>query len=318
MHFVELEAALSEDEARTLGLVLASAAVIYRLRPASHEDPESAAGDHPLPARAGGVRWSLAVASRQVDQARALIAEERANAAPDEGREPAPEPQLGATSPLAWVVGLILVNVGVWQALEHAGGSTRHDVLKRFGAITTEALQAGEWWRVLTAVFLHIGSTHLVANSMVLLVLGYLALRSWGPGRMLFVYLAAGGGGNIVGYLWGDPLALKAGASGAILGLLGGLAGARLRALVATRQRSRYRLWHIPAMVLAFYGLVIGVSPESDHPAHLGGLLTGALITLVWPRPGRLEPRGERALQLALGGLAIGASALAGYAALRQ
>jgi rhomboid protease GluP len=310
VRFVEIEPSLSEEEARGLSLVLASAGLLYSLRPAVADgDPDPAAG---APAR-----WSLLVLARHAEQARALIADERASATPEPADAPDPEPQLGAGSPLAWVVGLILVNVLTWQALEHAGGSTRHDVLLRFGAITTARLAAGEWWRTITAVFLHIGSTHLIANSVVLLVLGLLALRSWGPGRMLFVFLAAGCGGNWVGYALGDPLALKAGASGAILGLLGGLAGARLRALWRPRERSRYRLWHVPAMVLAFYGLVIGVSPESDHVAHIGGLVTGALVTLGWPRPGSLDPRLERGLQLSLGASATLVAALAGYLAAR-
>lgn len=310
MRFIEIEPSLSEAEARTLGLVLASAGVRYSLRPWLGDD-EAAAG-------AGvGSRWSLAVSQRQVDEARELIAEERAAAAPQLAEVAEPASLLGRKSSSAWVVGLILLNVLIWHALEQAGGSTRHDVLLRFGAITSAGLKAGQWWRTVTAVFLHIGSTHLVANCVVLLVLGLLALRSWGPGRMLFIFLAAGCGGNLIGYLFGDPLALKAGASGGILGLLGGLAGARLRELLRRGQRSRYRLWHIPAMVLAFYGLVIGVSPESDHVAHIGGLLTGTLVALGWPRPGGLSLRGEWALQVLLGSAALAASALAAYLALR-
>ncbi|MBK8481541.1 MAG: rhomboid family intramembrane serine protease [Proteobacteria bacterium] len=309
MHFIEIEPLLTEAEARALGLVLASAGILYSLRPSLSDDEAAAGAGAPS-------HWSLAVLHRQVDEARALIAEERATAAPELADAAEPAPLLGRKNSSAWVIGLILVNVLIWQALERAGGSTRHDVLLRFGAITAERLKAGQWWRSITAVFLHIGSTHLVANCVVLLVLGLLALRSWGPGRMLFLFVAAGCGGNWVGYVFGDPLALKAGASGAILGLLGGLAGARLRELLRRGQRSRYRLWHIPAMVLAFYGLVIGVSPESDHVAHIGGLLTGTLVALGWPLPGSLSLRGERTLQWLLAAAALVASALAAYLAL--
>jgi len=184
----------------------------------------------------------------------------------------------------AWVAGLIISNIALWWLLEQHGGSKNHTTLLRLGAITSSHLRHGEWWRLLSAQFLHVGLEHLFVNMTVLALLGGLALRMLGPGRLLTTYLFAGTVGNIAGYLFGSAFALKAGASGAILGLLGAVAGVRLK-LMLRGETSRFRAWHILGMLLAFYGMVVGVRPESDHIAHVGGILGGALLTLLLPMP---------------------------------
>lgn len=260
--------------------------------------------------------WLIEVPAAQLERAEQLLRQELVEQAEDGRRRQraGPSEQLGARSGLYWVIGLLLVNCLTWWVLEARGGSEDHQSLLRFGAITTQLLHSGQWWRLITAQFLHIGMRHLLGNMALLLVLGIIALRAFGPGRMLFIYLIGGAVGNVAGFLFGSATALKAGASGAILALLGGLAGQRLRqSLFGGWQASRYKWWHVVGMVAAFYGIVVGTRPESDHYAHIGGLVGGALIVMLLPPAGRLSAARERWLQLALGG---SAALLAGSAAL--
>lgn len=225
---------------------------------------------------------------------------------------------LGGVAGGCWVVGLAAANALIWWAMEAAGGSTARATLLRFGAVTSELLRAGEWWRAVSAVFLHIGARHLVGNSLILLVLGLITQRAWGAGRMMFVYVLSGMLGNWASFVFGSGEALKAGASGAILGLLGGLAGARIRQLRRTpRGSSRFKIWHVFAMLVAFYGFVVGVRPSSDHAAHLGGIASGMIVALLWADPGALAERRERWLQLLLGGAALSLGVCAGLLTLR-
>jgi membrane associated rhomboid family serine protease len=294
---------LAEREAVDLLLVLESAGIATRLSRARH----SSAATGPVASRAATrptPTWMLAVDPVHHDRALLLIAEHRQTEAenPPAAEEPLPPASAGQ---LAWLVALLGANIAVWVAMTRHGAPTAIGTLVEFGATSTRLLASGEWWRSITAVFVHIGTRHLLGNGMLLLLLGLFALRTWGTGRTLFLYLTSGIAGNWAGFFFGSAVATKAGASGAILGLLGGLAGARLRAMTDGAHRSRYKRWHVVAMLVAFYGFVVGVQPTSDHPAHIGGLLWGAALAWLWDRPGRVSPRTERTLQVALGATAV-------------
>jgi rhomboid protease GluP len=246
--------------------------------------------------------WQIEVDAARAEEAAALIEASTLPSPAAPPPEPIPDALPGEGAGLYWVVGLLMINLLVWWIMEGSGGSEERDVLLRFGAITTPAIKDGQWWRTVTAMFVHIGARHLLGNSALLLVLGVLTLRSWGPGRLLFVYVLSGVLGNWMGFLLGSATALKAGASGAILGLLGGLAGQRWRELQhGLSEGSRFKRWHVIAMLVAFYGFVVGVRPSADHVAHLGALIAGGAIGLVWPQPGTLSARRESRLQWALG-----------------
>ena len=259
-------------------------------------------------ANGSGPYHAVLVPADRLDEARAILEEEGLGAA-----RPAAAAAAEALTPppgapgLHWVVGLIVINLLVWIAMEGSGGSERHDLLLRFGASHAPHLREGQWWRTVSAVFIHIGLRHLLANMITLALLGPPVLRAWRVGRFTFMYLAAGLAGNWLSFALSPTIAVKAGASGAILGLLGVLAGTRIRAIRAPESSpgaSRFKVWHIIAMLVAFYGFVIGVGGTVDHLAHIGGLLAGCLLALVLPPPGRPR-RGERALEWALGGVSL-------------
>jgi rhomboid protease GluP len=185
--------------------------------------------------------------------------------------------------PGSWVLfTLTAVCVGVFLAEEHAGGSEVREVLLRFGASRPAHVRTGEWWRWATALFVHIGPRHLLGNMAALLVLGPALVAALGPWRFLVVYLVAGIAGNALSYQVMPADVVSAGASGAILGVLGALGGQRLRFAAS----ARYRGWQVIAALLAYLAVAVGAEPGVDTMAHLGGLVAGLVLGLLIPPPG--------------------------------
>jgi membrane associated rhomboid family serine protease len=154
-------------------------------------------------------------------------------------------------------------------------------------------VQLGEWWRLLTAAFLHIGPVHLVINMLALLVFGAELERQLGRWRFLGVYLVAALGGATAIQLFGYPGGYVAGASTAIYGLLGALGVLML----ASRQDVRGLL------TLLAINVFISFLPGVSLLGHLGGLVAGALaagVLLVTRRRERLQLPGLALLGVVL------------------
>ncbi|MGS2617311.1 rhomboid family intramembrane serine protease [Micromonospora sp. LZ34] len=159
----------------------------------------------------------------------------------------------------------------------------------------------GQWYRLVTAMFLHFGVVHLLLNMWALWVLGRSLEANLGPLRFLSLYLLAGFGGNVAAYLFSEPNVTTAGASTAIFGLFAAL-------IVIERKMGRDISQVIPILVvnLVFTLTVPGIS----IPGHLGGLVVGAAMALVLayaPRSRRtlVQLAGGALLVLALLGLAL-------------
>jgi rhomboid protease GluP len=152
------------------------------------------------------------------------------------------------------------------------GGSTETEVLVRLGAKVTPLIAAGEYWRLFTAMFLHIGIMHLFFNGYALLAIGTELERLFGAGRFTTIYLSAGLLGNLASYAFSPHLA--AGASGAIFGLIGALAAFFLlhRERLGTWGRTRLANIGFLIAINLFFGFT---QPGIDNLAHLGGLLGG-------------------------------------------
>jgi membrane associated rhomboid family serine protease len=144
-------------------------------------------------------------------------------------------------------------------------------------------VQLGEWWRPITAAFLHIGPIHLVMNMLALLLFGSELERQLGHWRFLGLYLVSALGGAAAIQLFGHPAGYVAGASTAIYGLLGGLGVLML----ARRQDVRGLL------TLLAINVFISFLPGVSLLGHLGGLVAGALAAGVL-----LATRRRDALQL--------------------
>jgi rhomboid protease GluP len=194
-----------------------------------------------------------------------------------------------------WVsYALVLVNVGLWLATLASGAAVLQapaDKMLSWGGSAASEVQRGEWWRLLTAIFLHSGLTHLAMNMSGLLCTGPTVERVYGSRRFLLLYLGAGLVGSATSLHFSAQFATAVGASGAVFGVAGAL-------LVAALRHRRY----LPTM-LSFYtlggvGLLLldamirGFGSERvDNAAHVGGLLAGCMLALILPE--RISGRHE-------------------------
>ncbi|UOQ71929.1 rhomboid family intramembrane serine protease [Hymenobacter cellulosilyticus] len=138
-------------------------------------------------------------------------------------------------------------------------------------------------WRLLTSCFLHGGLTHLLLNSLALLFLGRLTEFLIGPLRLLLIYLLSGVGGSLTSAWWHTLGVNSVGASGAIFGLYGLLLALALTGAVPLSRQQRYGLfWLILLLVPSQLQAGLEGSGPTDNAAHLGGLLTGSLLGLLY------------------------------------
>lgn len=174
--------------------------------------------------------------------------------------------------PLATMV-LLAANAAWWLTAELVGSTRDPLSLLDFGANYGPLVAGGEYWRLLSSVFLHIGIMHLALNSLGLLIYGMLLERAFGSLRFAFIYLASGLAGSTASFV-ANPLAISAGASGAIFGLLGALASCFLTGRGSLGRGSRRDAAGIGVLVainLAWGFMVPGI----DNWAHIGGLAMG-------------------------------------------
>ena len=171
---------------------------------------------------------------------------------------------------------LLAINVVVWLAMELAGGSEDPDVLLRFGAMFGPLIASGEYWRLFTAMFLHVGILHLAFNAFGLLIFGRLVEGIYGPVRFALIYVLAGLSGSVASYLL-NSISIGAGASGAIFGVLGALAAFFLARREMLGEMGRQNLTGLA--VIAAFNLIFGFTqPGIDNWAHMGGLAGGFAI----------------------------------------
>jgi len=185
-----------------------------------------------------------------------------------------------------WVTHLVLAIIaGVFVLEILQGGATRIDVLLALGARSNVYISHGQWWRLLTYQFLHIGFLHIGLNGLSLYWLGPGIEYAFGHWRFLAIYLGAGTLGGAAGYLLGDPLSptLSAGASGAVFGLFGAYA---YFALTQPRWARQLALRQIGFIIIL--NVVFGFSQQGiDNLAHLGGLAGGFLLSVIFGPPDR-------------------------------
>ena len=178
----------------------------------------------------------------------------------------------------------IAIQIIVFLLMEAAGGSTESSVLIEFGAKVNALILDGDWWRLLTPVFVHIGLLHLVMNTLALYYLGITVERIFGNSRFLFIYLFAGFSGTLASLLFSPNL--SAGASGAIFGCFGALLyfGTAFPQLF-------FRTMGLNILLVIGINLVFGFSmPGIDNAGHIGGLIGGFLAAAVvhFPKKKRL------------------------------
>src|SRR5262245_4615643 len=169
---------------------------------------------------------------------------------------------------------LIAINIGMY-VLALLGGPQLQERLVLIGSgFSARAgglvgVANGEWYRLLTATFLHIGLLHLGLNMFALWIFGSQLERQLGRSRYLTLYLLSGLSGPAVSYAFSQPNQPSLGASGAVFGLVGA-------ALVIGR-KLRYDVSVVAAFLVL--NLVIGFTVSNiDWRAHLGGLAAGLTL----------------------------------------
>jgi len=195
------------------------------------------------------------------------------------------------------VTSLILVAISAMFLLESV---TDRDL----GSAVPAEIAAGQWWRLLSSIFLHGGVVHLLLNGWSLYIFGPVIERIFGRTRMLVFFLVAGFVGSVASYavppagpsMVDELFRPSVGASGALFGLVGALLvhSYRRRDSAVGRQ---FLQWAIMIIVL---NLFIGFSvPRIDNLAHIGGAIGGAACAAVAELLGRrrsLERAGYAAI----------------------
>lgn len=173
------------------------------------------------------------------------------------------------------IVGLNLAYMLLAMALfgAHNLFQPEPEMLYRMGALVPAAFFGGEYWRLITYGFLHIGLLHLAFNMIALSQVGPALETEIGSARFVAVYLLSLIGGGVADLaVRGSVIMLIAGASGALFGLIGfGISYAHFYGgYIGQAQRNFFLQW-------AAYGLVFGLIVGADNICHLGGLITGAI-----------------------------------------
>jgi rhomboid protease GluP len=167
------------------------------------------------------------------------------------------------------ILTLIFVIETAHRATESAQG------LVAFGALSRPEVFAGQWWRLESATWLHGGLNHLVSNAIALYIFGMICEHAFGRMQYTVLYVLSGVGGSILSLLISEGPSV--GASGAIFGLQ----GAAIVLFRQHRERILMRDRRVGVVLLgwALYSIVAGfTSPFVDNGAHIGGVLTGALV----------------------------------------
>jgi rhomboid protease GluP len=188
---------------------------------------------------------------------------------------------------------LVLVNLAVFAAMAvsaHRLGGFEPNFLLRWGANFGAFTVNGQWWRLLTCLFVHLNLLHLLVNLWALWNVGRLAERLYGSAVFVFLYFASGLLGSLASIAW-EPANASAGASGAIFGIL----GSHL-AFLAHREsgipRQVVRAHWFSTLVFVLFNLIDGaLTPGIDNTAHVGGLAGGLVLGWILVRPINPEAR---------------------------
>jgi len=214
----------------------------------------------------------------------------------------------------AWITRLLIAaNVAVFIVMSARGVSTispSPDALVRWGAMYGPPATHGQWWRVITAVFVHVGIIHLAMNMYVLVAGGGFVERLFGHLNFFVMYMLAGIGGSITS-LAVHPGTVSAGASGAIFGIYGGLLGFLFWNRHSLPGDAAASLLKTPIAFLGVNILYSVAHQNVDLAAHLGGFVTGAAAGAALAAPvvaSHPSSRIVRAIVVAAVGVAIAAA----------
>lgn len=176
---------------------------------------------------------------------------------------------------------LIIINIVVYLILEIMGDTESAKYMMEVGAIYPPYIvEKGQYWRLLTATFMHFGLPHLLNNMVILGSAGQILEKALGKWKFLLLYLLAGIGGSALSFgqmMASGEYSVAAGASGAIFGIIGALAW------IVIVHKGRYESLTgkglaIMVVLCLYYGIAAG---NVDNWGHIGGLLMGFVVSLL-------------------------------------
>lgn len=149
------------------------------------------------------------------------------------------------------------------------------DIINWGGNIKALTVDQGQYWRLVTSVFVHIGIPHLLMNALGFLFVAVLLEHILGRIRFGLIYLTTGLVASLVSVFWNTAM-VSAGASGAIFGLYGFL----LMHLVLRREGRKKMNGGLIATISIYiiYNLIMGLTGNIDNAAHIGGLISGMIL----------------------------------------
>lgn len=240
---------------------------------------------------------------------------------PDAVRRPLLSPRPTLVTPLLLVVHVLWFVVGgAVAARTHALSDylkgTNHPlidpILIRTGAVSAPSLLSGEWWRLLTCGFVHVGGFHLFANVVILALLGSLAEAVWGRWRFLLIYLAAGVAGAVTAMavsplVGADRIDVYGTASGGLWGVTAAVLAWMARNLKDAPPAAAADLVR-RVVVVGVMNLVVSFGQGVSLGGQVGGAAAGLAVAVCLARLGKGKVRGR----LALAGLVVAVVAFAG------
>jgi len=175
---------------------------------------------------------------------------------------------------------LLIINVVVWIVLELQGSTLDGGFMYLHGAMYPSAFAEGDYYRMITSMFMHFGVEHLINNMLLLVVLGYRLEAYVGHLGFGVIYFCAGIVGNIASYVHNANAGknvVSAGASGAVFGIIGALL-----ILVIINKGRLYDLTIKGMLFMVALSLYFGFTATGiDNVAHVAGFITGVVLGVI-------------------------------------
>ncbi|MDJ0689650.1 MAG: rhomboid family intramembrane serine protease [Xenococcaceae cyanobacterium MO_188.B32] len=180
---------------------------------------------------------------------------------------------------------LIILNLFLFALEINAGGSKNLYTLDYLGALIPLKVLSGQWWRVISANFLHYGPLHLSTNMLALYYLGKLIEINLGMVRYLFIYLFSGIGAmlsfTIFSLFNGNNDAFLVGASAAIMGLVGTLLAISGYIWLKKKTPMNARRLRLVIIVIIVQFVFDNLIPQVSFHSHLFGLIFGFILGII-------------------------------------
>lgn len=181
-------------------------------------------------------------------------------------------------------VAIIIVNVLAFLYMEITGSTENANFLYSHGAMYwPDVFNGGEWYRLVTHMFVHAGPEHILSNMFMLGILGYQIEKEYGEVKYLVSYFVCGIAGALLSAtveMNFNEATVSVGASGAIFGIFG------IMLVMIFKNRKRMGQVSAPRLIFLFVLMIFGNMEEGvDWIAHLGGAISGVALAFIFYRP---------------------------------